>query len=131
MFVDLPLEMHPHAFKAAEAAHCAGEQGLFWEMHHQLFANQRELSPEALPIHAEAVGVDVTEFQSCLASGRQAGGIQQDIRTAHLAGVNSTPAFLLGRRKPGTDKVRVVEIVRGAVPAEALEEKIESLLQAE
>ena len=123
--------MHPHAFKAAEAAHCAGEQGLFWEMHHQLFANQHALSSEELPAHAEAIGADATEFRDCLASGRQGPGIREDIRTARLAGVNSTPAFLLGRRKPGTDKVRILEIIRGAVPADVLEETIESLLQAE
>lgn len=131
IFVDLPLEMHPNAFEAAEAAQCAFEQGLFWEMHHQLFANQRALSTEELPSHAEAIGADVAEFQSCLAGGKQAGGIRQDMRAAQFAGVTSTPAFLLGRRKPGTDKVIVSEVVLGAVPADVLEHKIENLLQAE
>jgi protein-disulfide isomerase len=37
---DFPLPTHRHAFKAAEAARCAGEQGKFWEMHAQLFHNQ-------------------------------------------------------------------------------------------
>ena len=40
--VNLPLEaMHKSAFKAAEAAACAGEQGKFWEMHERLFNNQQ------------------------------------------------------------------------------------------
>src|SRR5665213_2353557 len=35
---DLPLaEMHPDAMQAAEAAHCAGDQGQFWRMHDVLF----------------------------------------------------------------------------------------------
>ena len=43
---DFPLtQIHPQAFKAGEAAHCAGDQGKFWEYHDRLFANQQELQP--------------------------------------------------------------------------------------
>ena len=42
VFRDFPLDsLHPQARKAAEAAHCAGEQGKYWEMHDTLFKNQR------------------------------------------------------------------------------------------
>ena len=38
VFLDFPLEqMHAKARKAGEAAHCAAEQGKFWEMHDMLF----------------------------------------------------------------------------------------------
>lgn len=37
--------LHPHAEKAHEAAHCAGEQGKYWEMHEQLFSHQKALEP--------------------------------------------------------------------------------------
>jgi protein-disulfide isomerase len=33
---DLPLSFHSSARPAAEAAHCAAEQGKFWEMHHAM-----------------------------------------------------------------------------------------------
>src|SRR5437867_7147997 len=37
VFRDFPLDqMHPQARKAAEAAHCAVEQGKYWEMHEVL-----------------------------------------------------------------------------------------------
>jgi len=50
---DLPLEaIHPLAMKAAEATHCAGDQGKYWEMHNRLFTNQRELSRPDLTKHA-------------------------------------------------------------------------------
>ena len=41
---DFPLtQIHPQAFKAGEAAHCAGDQGKYWELHDRLFANQQLL----------------------------------------------------------------------------------------
>ena len=56
VFLDYPIDsLHPLAFKAAEAAFCAGEQGKYWEMHDRLFANQQALEPwEA---HTSAVGL--------------------------------------------------------------------------
>jgi protein-disulfide isomerase len=128
IYLDLPLQMHPHAFKAAEAAACAGEQKMFWEMHHQLFANQKALAPERLPGHAEELGLDVAAFQKCLSSGKHAGGIREDMRTAQNLGITGTPAYLLGRRLPGGDKVEVLDMVKGLPPYEVLEKKILALL---
>ena len=46
VFRDYPLaQIHPQARKAAEAAHCAGDQGKYWEMHDRLFRNQKALTP--------------------------------------------------------------------------------------
>jgi hypothetical protein len=36
---DLPLEFHPFALKAAEAARCAGDQNKYWELRDALYAN--------------------------------------------------------------------------------------------
>ncbi len=41
---DFPLNFHPNAQKAAEAARCAGDQGKYWEMHDELFSKQSEWS---------------------------------------------------------------------------------------
>ena len=63
VFRDLPLEaIHPHAFKAAEAANCAGEQGKFWEMYEHLFRNQRALAPPSLAQYAQALSLDAAKF---------------------------------------------------------------------
>jgi len=40
LFHDYPLPFHGNAQKASEVAHCAGEQGKYWEMHDLLFQNQ-------------------------------------------------------------------------------------------
>ena len=128
IFLDLPLQMHPHAFKAAEAAACAGDQKKFWEMHHHLFANQRDLAPERLPAYAEQLGLDVAAFQKCLSSGRQGAGIREDMRAAQILGITGTPAYLIGRRLPGGKKVEILEVVKGLPPYEYLEEKLNGFL---
>ena len=62
---DFPLtQIHPEAFKAAEAGNCAREQGKFWEYHDRLFANQQMLQPDALKTHATAVGMDGQKFNA-------------------------------------------------------------------
>jgi protein-disulfide isomerase len=131
IFVDLPLDMHPHAFKAAEAAACAGEQKKFWEMHDRLFANQAELAPEKLPGHAEKLGLDVAAFTQCLASGSEAAGIEEDLRAAQALSLSSTPSYLIGRRLPGGDKVEVFQAIRGLPPYEYLEGRLNGYLAAE
>ena len=72
MFKDFPLPNHPQAPKAAEAAHCAGEQKKYWEMHDAMFANQRALEVPALKQTARAIGLDVATFDQCLDSGKWA-----------------------------------------------------------
>ena len=128
IFLDLPLDMHSNAFKAAQAAACAGDQKKFWEMHHQLFANQRDLAPEKLPVHARQVGLDVDAFQKCLASGRHQAGIREDMRTAGLLGIAGTPAYLIGRRLPGGDKVEILDTISGLPPYEELEKRLNGFL---
>lgn len=128
VFLDLPLPRHPHAFKAAEAAACAGDQKMFWEMHHHLFAHQNALAPDQLLIYAKELGLDVAAFQKCLSGGRKGAGIREDMRIAQTLGITGTPAYLLGRRVPGGDKVQILEIVRGFVPYDVIEKKINALL---
>src|SRR4051812_30811732 len=48
-----PLEeVHPHALLAAEAAEAVAREGMFWEMHDLLFANQPRLKPNQLHDYA-------------------------------------------------------------------------------
>ena len=128
IFLNLPLPTHPNAFQAAEAAMCAGYQKKFWEMHHLLFANQQALAPAQLPGYAEKLGLDAAAFQKCLSDGQPAGEIRWEMRLAEDLGIAATPIYLLGRRVPGSDKIQVVETVRGVRPYEELEKKLNHLL---
>ena len=130
VFMDLPLEnIHKIAFKAAEAAHCAGEQGKYWEMHDRLFENQNKLQPFAS--HAEVLGLDVTKFEECVNSGRQAAAIRQDMAEAQKAGVTGTPTFFLAYTDPKSSKVKTVRRLTGAQPYATFKMEIDKLLASE
>ena len=130
VFRDFPLSMHRYAFKAAEAANCAGEQGKYWEMHDRLFENVSALEPEKLPGYAQAVGLDPGRFEECLGSGRHAEEIRADMEDGRKAGVRGTPTLMIGTTEPGSTKLAVVEILRGAQSPEALQAALDRLLAA-
>lgn len=129
MIRDFPLEsIHPYAFKAAEASHCANEQGKYWEMHDRLFANQKALGIKELPKHAEALGMDATKFQQCLDSGKYAARIRKDLTEGQKLGVTGTPGFFLGITEPNGTDLKAVRKIVGAQPYAAFQSAIESLL---
>lgn len=120
VFRDLPLvQIHPHAFKAAEAANCAGEQGKFWEMHNRLFENTRALAPANLTQYAQALGLDGAKFAQCLESGRTAAEVRKDMSDAAAAQVGGTPGFIVGivnPKNPRDPQVRIFRSFTGAQP---------------
>jgi protein-disulfide isomerase len=129
VFRDFPLEsIHKEAFKAAEAAHCAGEQGKYWEMHDQLFAHQKALGLEGLLLHAQGLGIDLQDFRRCLDSGKHATKIRKDIADGQKAGVRATPTFFLGLTEPNDSKVKALRVIRGAQPYARFKEAIDGLL---
>jgi len=124
----MPLEsIHKSAFRLAEAANCADEQGKFWEMHDLLFAYKMAAQIEDLPFYAKELGLDLDKFQQCLGSGKYASAIRSDMAEAHNAGVRSTPTFLLGFPQP-EGKVKAVKMIKGAQPYAVFKQVIESLL---
>ena len=121
--------MHPHAFKAAEAAACAGDQGKFWQMHDQLFSNQHALDLSTLSLHAQAIGLNAASFQQCLFSGKHAAKVRESFNLGSNAGVDGTPAFFIG--VTNSDSVRVVKVLSGAQPYSVFKTLIESLLNSQ
>jgi protein-disulfide isomerase len=112
---DFPLEaIHPLAFKAAEAAHCAGDQGKYWDMYERLFANQRALGAADLPGHAGSLGLDVAKFLQCLESGKHAARVRRNLADGEKAGVRGTPTFFLGVIEGSAGKVNVLRVIRGS-----------------
>lgn len=96
VFRDFPLERHPGAKKAAEAAHCAGEQGKFWQFHDRVVEGE-EKSPDAerLKEYAAALGLESGPFARCLDQGKYRPRIEEDIRSGKEAGISAIPAFIV------------------------------------
>lgn len=93
---------HPNSVYAAEAAYCAGDQGQFWQYHDLLFANQTALFSNInrkidrpLTAIAEALGLDLEQFQACLEQDGALPQIQEDQVEAFQANIFETPSFTL------------------------------------
>jgi protein-disulfide isomerase len=120
VIMDFPLDMHKNAFKASEAALCAGDQGKYWEMSNKLFNNPTNnptwLEKENLLKLAEESGVDMGVFKTCLDSGKHADEIRKRIAEGQTkAGISGTPGFLFGFiRADGT--VKATKKIVGAGP---------------
>jgi len=103
---------------------------MYWEMHDRLFENQKALEPWSA--HAEALGLDVSGFDSCMAAGTHAAAVRRDMAVAQKAGATGTPSFVLATTDP-TDptKVKGLAFIRGAQPFATFKAQIEGALAAD
>ena len=116
-FRDFPLPSHTLAPKAAEAAHCAGDQGKYWEMHGKLFAVSPKLEVPELKAAARDLGLDAPRFEKCLDSGEKAKLVTEAQKAGEELGVRGTPAFFVNGR-----------LLSGAQPLEAFTALIDAEL---
>jgi protein-disulfide isomerase/predicted transcriptional regulator len=119
VYRDFPLPMHPNAQKAAEAAHCAEDQGKYWDMHDKLFANSTKLSVTDLKAYARELGLDTGRFDKCLDSGEKAKIVEANKKAGEDVGVSGTPAFFVNGR-----------LLSGAQPLEAFKSVVDEELKA-
>lgn len=87
--------IHPKAMRGAEAAECAGQSGLFWEMHDLLFASPNAWDDARLKQYAETLGIEPGEFAGCLDTPPTK-RIESQQAEAVALGIGSTPSFLFG-----------------------------------
>lgn len=96
IYRDFPLySLHPQAEPAAIAANCANEQGKFWEYHELLFSGKVDLGKPAYLAYADELGLDKTDFESCVDSQKYITEVTADYQFAGNLGVNSTPTFFV------------------------------------
>lgn len=118
VFKDFPLGFHENAQKAAEAGQCANDQGMFWELHDMMFANQGSIDVGSIKGYAANLGLDTDQFNACLDSGKYTAEVQQDFNEGKVAGVSGTPTFIINGQK-----------IVGAQPFEAFKQIIDQELE--
>jgi protein-disulfide isomerase len=96
-YKDVPLPMHPDAPKAAEATHCAGAQGKYWD-YHDLLVKNKQLEIPALKEAAKTLKLDTKAFDQCLDSGKENDILKEHTAEAAALGVTGTPSFLINGR---------------------------------
>lgn len=97
-----PLDsLHSKSRKEAEATECVKEQGgnlAFWKMLDTIYTNtpaNNGLDPAKLPEFAKEAGVNVTEFNTCLAGGKYANTVEAYFQDGVKAGAQGTPYSVL------------------------------------
>ncbi|MGC7094639.1 DsbA family protein [Amycolatopsis lurida] len=107
---NFPLEMHPLAVPAAQAAEAAALQGKYKEMYHALYDNfqQWAISADGQNVntdeaaaknlfqgYATQLGLDVAKYQADLTSPPVQAAIEQGRTDGQQAGVTSTPTLFV------------------------------------
>jgi protein-disulfide isomerase len=121
---DMPLDFHPDAMRAAEAARCASDQGQFWRLRDVMGANPNKLDMDSLVADVTNLKMDVKAFRACVESEKYKSAVQTDVMEAMKIGANGTPTFVVGKSTPnGVDG----ELMVGAQPYPMFEEKLQEL----
>ena len=115
---DFPLPSHAGALPAAEAARCAGSQGVFWEYHDLLYLGVPDFSRDDLVRYAGRLSLDRAAFTTCIDTRRLHKNVEADVVEGRAIGVRGTPTFLIN----GT-------LLVGAQPIEAFREAIRAALK--
>ncbi len=114
----------PASTVAANAAECANEQGKFWDYYEWLYKNQPPETDTSMYVTdklaqaAGTLGMDTTQFTSCLDSKKYDKNVNDDLALGQAVGVSGTPTFYIN----GTQLV-------GAQPYESIKAVIEQELK--
>jgi protein-disulfide isomerase len=99
VFRNFPLQMHPYAEHAAEAAEFAAAHGKFWEMHDLLFENQANLKDSALLKLAAKLRLSTDHLGHALKEGTYAERVRQDLDSGEASGLQGTPTFYINSQQ--------------------------------
>jgi len=124
---DFPLASNDFSIAAANLAHCAGEQGAYWQMHSSLFAHPVAVDAgDWALVSSQVTGIDKKKLEQCSQSLRYKKEIELDIKEAKSIGIKGAPGFFLGKRQPSGKYTGF--FIRGAQPYAVFRTQLEKLL---
>ncbi len=104
-----PLDGHPQAMVASQAAEAAHRQGKFWPMHSLIFENQESLSKAKLRGFAQELGLNMDKFNKDFDSPEVATYVTQQRGEGETAQINGTPSlFINGKVYMGEKSVEAI-----------------------
>jgi len=127
--IDHPLAMHQYAEKAAQASHCATDQGKFWEIHKLMMSQQDSLNDPSS--YARSLGLNIPDFENCLATEKYRERVHGNIALSRSLGITGVPGFVIGlvdSQNPGL--VKGISLIRGALPFSNFQKEIEAAIAA-
>jgi len=99
VYKQFPLNIHQYARQAAAASLVAHSQGKFWEMHDRMFQNFTQINDENIRRWAKDVGLNLSQYDEAIQSGKFEPVVQKDIADGASAKVLGTPTlFINGKR---------------------------------
>jgi protein-disulfide isomerase len=109
--------------QAANASMCAAEQNEFWYYHDTVFANwngenQGAFSNNRLEAFAEAIGLNMDEFNDCFNQNSYRDEIESDKASGTASGVSGTPSVFVNGRQLSPGRVPSFAQIAEAVDAE-------------
>jgi protein-disulfide isomerase len=129
MFRDFPIdELHPQSIRAHVAAHCAIEQGKFWDMHNRLFTKPGTHTPDELAARAKEIGLNPAAFAACVANDKYSAAIRQSTAFAISLGASGTPFFVVGKFDRKTNQLTPIKAIPGAYPFAQFQQYIDAAL---
>ncbi len=119
---------YDESVEAAAGARCAADQGLYWQFHNVLFANQvgenqGAFRDERLRAMAARAGVDVVAWDACRATGQQQAVVRTETADAVKLGINATPTMrlngqvIVGLRSAAELGAMIEAAAGGAIPS--------------
>jgi protein-disulfide isomerase len=117
VFHDFPLQMHPNAPVASQAAYCSGDQDQYWAMHEEIFRTQAQWSSLTNSAAArffaglaEDLGQNRATFEACLAEGTYQEHVQAAYQSSVQNGIQATPTFVVdGRSVTAPELLQAIE----------------------
>ena len=126
IFVDLAI-IGPDSKDVHAGSYCAEEQGLYWEYHDYIYANQGHENDgwanaeNIKKIISGLEGIDTDAFKECINSKKYESRVNDNYIEASRTGASSTPSFLI----MGPNDINAI---RGAQPYDVFAKAIDEQL---